>query len=232
MKLPVSPFVASVVLFLYAIGPVLSGQGSGLEPNLSVVDAYSVQPDFVDPAPRYQAQTSDFLSREQAYPLGFVQKWVRDPARWEPGPQPWSEPYPDQLSGGGRPTYPAREQVIPYRQDPWGRRPGVPEAPRAGPPDQLGMRGDMPPSAIRGYRFRGDSPAGSTGRGAESRRYGYQFRPLTDQERERLDAKTGWRPREPDRLGVQPRPNDPLRTKEAFGYQSNNWFKRYYGERR
>ncbi len=197
-----------------------------------MVDAYSVQPDFVDPAPRYQAQTSDFLSREQAYPLGFVQKWVRDPARWEPGPQPWSEPYPDQLSGGGRPTYPAREQVIPYRQDPWGRRPGVPEAPRAGPPDQLGMRGDMPPSAIRGYRFRGDSPAGSTGRGAESRRYGYQFRPLTDQERERLDAKTGWRPREPDRLGVQPRPNDPLRTKEAFGYQSNNWFKRYYGERR
>ncbi len=82
-----------------------------------------------------------------------------------------------------------------------------------------------------GFRFRGDK-ATSDARWHESPSApGYRFRPVSPEELERSAGGDGWRPIRPDdRRAAEP--GQPARPGgDAFGYQSDSWFRRYYGER-
>jgi hypothetical protein len=87
------------------------------------------------------------------------------------------------------------------------------------------------------YRFRQpDGLAGGAGGagGSEVWHRGFRFRPLTEQERERATVAPGWRPSSPGyrrEAPVSPARGAAPPPDEAFGYQPDSWFQRYYGER-
>jgi hypothetical protein len=143
---------------------------------------------------------------------------------------PWADAYADPFPGRGDGHYLSSYDRAPYREDRlrqqdasavWDER----------YPDQLDMRWEPRPAVTDGYRFRGDDPAGLGRWGAAPYRNGYQFRPLTEQEHQRMSSAARWQARKPSPSGVRPRRPDPPPAREAYGYQSDGWFNRYYGER-
>jgi hypothetical protein len=94
------------------------------------------------------------------------------------------------------------------------------ERPKSG----VGMGGE-------GFRFRGDKQV-SDGRWRESPSTpGYRFRPMSPDELERSAGGDGWRPiRRDDRRAAERDEVGPADA-DAFGYQSDSWFRRYYGDR-
>lgn len=82
-----------------------------------------------------------------------------------------------------------------------------------------------------GFRFRGDKQV-SDGRWRESPSApGYRFRPMSPDELERSAGGDGWRPiRRDDRRAAERDEMGPADA-GAFGYQSDSWFRRYYGDR-
>lgn len=93
--------------------------------------------------------------------------------------------------------------------------------------------GDLSPGRRPAYRFRGDDRLGNGVRGG-AEVGGWQFRPLTEQERSRTQSSDQWRPaRAVPRPQARPRSdNHELAPRnEAFGYEPDNWFRRYYGDR-
>jgi hypothetical protein len=139
------------------------------------------------------------------------------------------EPYVRQFSDPGYPSYPPPFEESPYPPHRV-RRPGSAAVWGDGYRERSVMPGELPPAARQGYRFRGDAP-GFGGWGAASWQDGYRFRPLTEQERQQRDDMTGWLPRGLERGGDRPRRPGSFPADEAYGYQSDTWFRRYYGER-
>ncbi len=106
--------------------------------------------------------------------------------------------------------------------------------PRGGRHESPGTSAAPVPGQKR-YRFRGDNPSDESAPGRDS---GFQFRPLTAQERERGQATPGWRPLTSTRPEPYPPPLPPSPLPapgpEAgrAGYGSDGWFDRYYGDGR
>jgi hypothetical protein len=81
------------------------------------------------------------------------------------------------------------------------------------------------------FRFRGDKTT-QQAPGVESPLApGYRFRPLTEAEQERAEDVAGWRPLGRDGRRSQAPPQEPPREDDAYGYQSDSWFRKYYGDR-
>lgn len=83
------------------------------------------------------------------------------------------------------------------------------------------------------YRFRGDDRFGGPAEGTPHGG-GWRFRPLTEQELAQPSADQQWRPARPanrSQPGGQPQDAGVAHEPEAFGYEPDNWFRRYYGER-
>lgn len=85
------------------------------------------------------------------------------------------------------------------------------------------LRGPTP-----GYRFRGDDLAEARSAKGRVRHAGFEFRPLTDQEQQRMGVDMGWR-RDREAVMGQPDPIDWPPAEEAYGYHPDSWFHRYYG---
>jgi hypothetical protein len=158
----------------------------------------------------------------------------------------YSDSYSLPEGAGARNPYPSDGTRRPggsYAPPGWGQ--GAPYvSPRKGPmdsyePNPTGRWSDlpptyplMPPAAARElppppqpeYRFRGDkwSPPG-----AVPWQDGYHFRPLTEVERDRTGYEGGWRPLGPGSTGERAI-EDPFSPAEAFGYESDDWFRRFY----
>lgn len=107
----------------------------------------------------------------------------------------------------------------------------VPSLPGGGAPLQGGRAGPWAGQGVEGFRFRGDKgvPEGLWHESPYAP--GYRFRPLTPVELERSSSGDGWRPlgRDDRRVGEGDEPG--LRGTDAFGYPSDSWFRKYYGER-
>lgn len=148
---------------------------------------------------------------------------------WVPAPAPpLGRESPDAYQAGSFPTYESRYQA-----------PGLYEQfrPRPGPGDSpwLGRQeaGSLLRDDVGRYRFRGDEQFGADPRIGDLRHGGYRFRPLTEQERGRTAERPGWRPTE--RTNAPPKPALSRRSipeREAYGYQPDGWFERYFGEGR
>ena len=74
-----------------------------------------------------------------------------------------------------------------------------------------------------GYRFRGDPPSGRGGWSGTPDGMGYRFRPLTDQERSRLDWGPGPWPDETPGGWTRPPRGGGLLEQEAYGFEPNPW---------
>jgi len=99
-----------------------------------------------------------------------------------------------------------------------------------GYPDPRASTNDSAASARSGYGFRSEGPREVGDWNAVSWRDGYRFRPLTDLERRRIDAATGWRPRSPYPFVEGLRQVDVSPPVETYGYQTDDgWLNRYYG---
>jgi hypothetical protein len=150
--------------------------------------------------------------------------------------------FDDRIGGGLESQGPAGYRGRPPRGDypeygmPWDEGPAVfPHYRLEG--EDIGARprpsGHRPPAVgyqqhAPAYRFRGEEelgPAGVPWRG------GYHFRPLSEQELERGGFAGGWRSVAPGPVGVVERPPPGLPANEAFGYEPESWFRRYYGDR-
>lgn len=82
-----------------------------------------------------------------------------------------------------------------------------------------------------GFRFRGDKQV-SDGRWRESPSApGYRFRPMSPEELERSTGGDGWRPITRDDRRAADRGDMGPADAGAVGYQSDSWFRKYYGER-
>jgi hypothetical protein len=81
------------------------------------------------------------------------------------------------------------------------------------------------------FRFRGDKTLQQAPGVEAPSAPGYRFRPLTPAEQERAEELVGWRPlgREGHRAQV-PAQETPQQD-DAYGYQSDSWFRKYYGDR-
>jgi len=157
---------------------------------------------YGDPSPR----TAGAGSRSP-YPPGASRPWVGY------GPPNWVQNPGDVPPGGGR--------TDPHWVDPAGLRYDLPPRYPMSPPTAAR---ELPPLAQPEYRFRGDrqSPPG-----AVPWQDGYHFRPLTEFERDRIGYQGGWRPL--DAGSTRERGSqDPLSREDAFGYQSDDWFRGFY----
>jgi hypothetical protein len=228
MKSP-ALLVASLFILPILAGSVLSsGHGSRLGSYLSTpADAYGDRPGYGD---AYGHRLYGFAGSDGGYTSGDLPEWVREPSRTDSYGASPSEPQSDLVQRGRSRAFPS-----PYQERSFGE--GSFSLPRTGPvpggyePDGFGMRGELPPAAARGYRFRGDGIAGFGGWGALPQSGGYQFRPLTEPERQRIDSLSGWRPLGPDRSGQEVIRPVPSPAREAYGYRSESWVDRYYGDR-
>jgi len=150
---------------------------------------------------------------------------------------------------------PSFEYVVPSPDGSWdpGRAPAPPpgytgypspDAPAYGALPDLGS---LPPAlpggagpqqgahagtgVAQGFRFRGDK-AVSDARWHESPSApGYRFRPVSPEELERSAGGDGWRPIRPDDRRAAEQGESTPPDADAFGYQPDSWFRRYYGER-
>jgi hypothetical protein len=141
-------------------------------------------------------------------------------------------PHPDAVRASGVPTSPpggasfAPSDGIPGYWEYPGNQP-VP--PLAAPPGSRGRHAAPGPwtgQGPQGYRFRGDA-AVSDGLWQElPNAPGFRFRPLSPDELEHTGGTEGWRP-----LGRDDRrPAEPVGP-GAYGYGSDSWFGKYYGDR-
>lgn len=81
------------------------------------------------------------------------------------------------------------------------------------------------------FKFRGDK-ALQQAPGVESPfAPGYRFRPLTPAEQERAEDVAGWRPLGRDGHHSRAPSEETPREDDAYGYQSDSWFRKYYGDR-
>jgi len=113
--------------------------------------------------------------------------------------------------------------AFPHPED-RGRQSGTPVAPAYGRSGRVPMPGEFISAPTEGYRILGHAPNEFRGTGIPWR-YRYRFRPLTEQERQRMGTEMGWRPQ----VAAPLRRADPLPVEEAYGYQPDNWFLRYFG---
>ncbi len=150
--------------------------------------------------------------------------------------------FDDRIGGGLESQGPVGYRDLPPRGDypeygmPWDEGPAVfPHSRRAGEDIAAHPRpsGYRPPAVgyqerAPAYRFRGEEQLGPVG---VPWRGGYHFRPLTEQELERGGYAGGWRSAAPGPASVEERPPLGLPADEAFGYEPESWFRRYYGDR-
>jgi len=163
-----------------------------------------------------------------AYSQGEVPVWAHDSYREGGYREVGLAPYSDRVPASGYLSDPSFGDGAGY---PWYpvERPDTPQVRDLGYSDGVGLQGALPSAPAPGYRFRGDEPGGFRGQGEAPWRYGYRFRPLTEQERQRMDIGTWWRPRSPGPVRERFRRGDPLPAEEAYGYRPDSWFSRYYG---
>lgn len=81
------------------------------------------------------------------------------------------------------------------------------------------------------FRFRGDKTLQQAPGVESSSAPGYRFRPLTPAEQERSEEQVGWRPLGRDGHRSQAPARDVQSEDDAYGYHSDSWFRKYYGER-
>jgi hypothetical protein len=150
---------------------------------------------------------------------GLYEAFAREPQPFRQPPAPPAAGWPGQ----GEPWERSLEAYS-YPQTKGPKYPGQVQ----GPP-----RRDLSPFEPAEYRFRGDDRFGDSW-GAPYRE-GWRFRPLTEQERDRARPNDPWRPVRPATRGEIPSVGrfgeGPAGAQEAFGYEPDNWFHRYYGER-
>jgi hypothetical protein len=82
-----------------------------------------------------------------------------------------------------------------------------------------------------GFRFRGDKAVSDAPWHESPSVPGYRFRPVSPEELARSAGSDGWRPIRPDDGRAAERDQPARPGGDAFGYQSDSWFRRYYGER-
>lgn len=222
--------VVALVSLLCVAGAALSEQDIGYGPYSYPADAYGGEPVYGVPFVPQGGRSADFGAGNMAYPPSGVSDRGNDPYRDDPYRLPSNDLRYGQAPGIGYQSYPPVGEGAPD----WGGGGRRFEGPRDGADGYAGgwISGrELPPAAVRGYRFRGDSPDGDGSGIASDWRGGYRFRPLSEPERKRLGAVRGWRPRERERSGNPPGRPAPLPIDEAYGYESDNWFRRYYRER-
>jgi len=163
-----------------------------------------------------------------AYSQGEVPVWAHDSYREGGYREPESTPYSERAPIGGYGTDPSFGNAGGY---PWYRveQPDAPRVRDLGYSDPVGLQGPLQSAPAPGYRFRGDTSDGFRGQADAPWRSGYRFRPLSEQERQRMDLGTGWRPRSPGPVRERLRRDDPPPAEEAYGYRPDGWFSRYYG---
>lgn len=230
MKLPVLLIVASILPFLSVTGPAFSGRSSALDTFAYPSDPYSDRSIRGAPYDPYGRGSAGFGRSDGMREPEDVPEWYLNPPRVDPQRARWPEAYADRVQGRGHGDYPSPYEGPPYRKD----RPRRSDAATVWD-DRYPGQSDLPrePSAVaEGYRFRGDDSADFGRWGAQPFGNGYQFRPLTEQEQQRQGPGARWRTREPAPSGERPRRPDPVPAREAYGYQSDSWFDRYYGEPR
>jgi hypothetical protein len=82
-----------------------------------------------------------------------------------------------------------------------------------------------------GFRFRGDKALQQVPGVESPHAPGYRFRPLTPAEQERSEDVSGWRPLGRDGHRSQAPVQEGPSGNDAYGYQSDSWFRKYYGDR-
>lgn len=172
--------------------------------------------------------SAEGYARGQGYPPSQIRGYGEAYGYAEPYPPPESYPRPDPYApwGPGQ-GIPGVEAFQPLPRD-VGSPPASRSAPAAYPSLYEALSRDPEPASAwpRGgrhespgtsaapvpgqkrYRFRGDNPSDESAPGRDS---GFQFRPLTAQERERGQATPGWRPLTSARPEPYPPPLPPPR---------------------
>lgn len=224
MKLPFLLIFFVLPSLTMIAAPALTRSGEGYGGYPPAIGGYGGEPSPYDGYPTaYGAPETDF--RDSRDVRGRAQGWIPDHYQ-----APLPEQYPDPALTGAHGDYPGPRDRSPYQLFGSGdtRVPGVwGGSPLAEPV----MPGGLPRSALRGYRFRGDEDDENGNRGSAPWGGGFRFRPLTEKERARRQQETGWRPLDPARTGGRPRRPSRFPEEEAYGYQSDDWFRRYYGDR-
>lgn len=229
MKLSLRLFAVWLVPLLSLSGLASSRQNDFYGTVPFVGDVYSDQADYGADYPYRRAPSHDFDPGYNSSAPREEPDWTYDEYRRDPYAPLNRDPYPEQSSNRGYSSPHSRiDRAAGYgwedrnRQQIYGSRgygyqnhDAFGKGPRSEPARQYGFRGEVP-------RERG-------GWGWASRRPEYRFRPLTEQERRRLGAEIGWRPRafRPDE--GQRRYTDPLPSEEAYGYRPDSWLRGYDG---
>jgi len=234
MKLLLRPIAVWLAPLLSIAGPALSGWNSGYGADSYSGDVYTDRRDFGvayapdgDPYAHLGTSGRDYIQGE--LPDRIPNSLHEDPYSRTPVTHPYYDNrYSERLGGSGYQSYQPPDEG---RGEAWYRVQQLepPERSRYGygaPDRSLDV---LAPATGSGYRFRGDVPTYSRGWDAPPWQPSYRFRPLTEQERLRMDAEIGWRPRALNPLAEQAPRGDFLSTEEAYGYYPDNWFRRYTG---
>ncbi|MCG6860441.1 MAG: hypothetical protein LJE70_04050 [Chromatiaceae bacterium] len=230
---PVSRFFAVLAAtLLCATGPVLSGQYPEYGRSGYPGDFYPSREAYGVPYGPYGDRPLEFRAADGSYVPSEAGKWAHDGYRWDVYRPPGSDAYLGHFSDDGYPSYPLPDDVEGYRREPvmHSDRLDFPPDPYPAPygySDHSAFPGERATAAPGGYGVRGDRRVGYAGWGTPPWQQGYRFRPLTEQERGRMDTGTGWRPKVLDPVAQRLRGSGPVPAEDTFGYQPDSWTQRY-----
>jgi hypothetical protein len=167
--------------------------------------------------------------RARPLPLLFLMASLLSVSALAAGPATWA--------GGGSAPSPAGPRPAdlgldsPPIQPPMAGTGSGREAVRVGTDPVRNSVGQGAGASSEVFKFRGDK-ALQQAPGVESPLApGYRFRPLTPAEQQRAEDVTGWRPLGRDGHRSHAPSQEVPREDDAYGYQSDSWFRKYYGDR-
>lgn len=225
-------------LFIALFVPLLSVSEHALSQPSAMGGHHFFQGDQYPARSAYKTPYPGYGDPSQDFPIVGGGRWpegVAGSAYGSYGDDPYRLPlpnhYPGQGPGSAYPSYPRSDGEGGFRWDP-NAQPGVPDIRKYGYSGQGAPPRQFAPTATPGYRFRGDLLPGPRGWNALSGQPVYRFRPLTEQEYQRMATGTGWRPRPQEPVGMRFNRGDLLPPDVVYGYQPDSLFRDYYGPRR
>jgi len=232
MKRIVRLILAFLAILLSLPGTALSRENIGCWTYPSRSHLYLSQAAFESAYPPYNDQSLRFDTGTNSRRTSRDRDWIGDSSVAGLYSTSGTNPFWGPVLGAGYLSYPPADTGVIGRGWGAGRQADVSNSRSYGYSDHGGFPGAFQHRETSADYFRGYESADFDARDTPPWRYSYQFRPLTDQQRRRMDQGDGWRPRIPNPIRERPHQTDLLLPNEAYGYQTDRWVYRYYGMER
>jgi len=222
MKLTVKLVLALLAISLSLPGTALSREDVGYWASPIPSGSYLDRAGFGSAYTPYGGKSLDFDGGGNSRPRSRDPGRIGDSSSADVYATSVAGPSWARILGAGHLSYPPPDEGVDHR---WGAaaQTDMPDYRSHDYSGQGNYPEALPHWGTNADRFRVFESADFDARISPLWRYGYRFRPLTDQERQRMYQGDGWRPRIPNPIWERPHQTNSLLPNDAYGYQTDSW---------